>query len=52
MPKNGNLKIISDGHITFTNYGNKSISISDEPFLSLNAGRYIIRSKVYWPVNE
>lgn len=41
------IAIISEGHSTYSNFGNKSISMSDEPYLILEPGTYLIRVKVY-----
>jgi hypothetical protein len=43
----GRVEIVAQGHLLFAHYGNKSVPVSDEPFLHLPAGRYVIRAKLF-----
>jgi hypothetical protein len=38
---------LADGNVLHKYEGNRSVSISDEPFISLTPGKYLIRAKIF-----
>lgn len=52
LKEQGGLELVEEGHRIYTNYGNKSVPISDSTFIDLPPGKYIIRAKIFRPIDE
>lgn len=50
--KDSEFCVAHSGHTFLTHFGGRAIPISNEPYISLKPGKYVLRLKVYWPENK